>query len=79
MTLISAAGLSGAYFDLCFLAGLRADWLDDITVVTPDFLIIHLQATLIPASHMDVGVLIFTDVLEVHDFIPEVKQADAGF
>lgn len=31
-----------AYFDLSLLAGLRADRLDDVAAVTPDFLVIHL-------------------------------------
>lgn len=63
-----------AYFDLSLLAGLGADRLDDVTVVTPDFLVIYLQAALIPAAHMDVGKPIFPDLLEVHDFISGDKK-----
>lgn len=59
-----------AYFDLSLLAGLGAHRLDDVTVVTPDFLIVDSQATLIPAANVDVGKAVFPDLLEVHDFIP---------
>lgn len=62
-----------AYFDLRLLAGLGAHRLDDVTVVTPDFLIVHLQATLVPAPHVDVSILLLAYVFEVHDFIPGVK------
>lgn len=58
-----------AYFDLSLLAGLGADRLDDVTVVTPDFLIVDSQATLIPAANVDVGEPVFPDLLKVHDFI----------
>lgn len=58
-----------AYFDLSLLAGLGADRLDDVTVVTPDFLIVDSQATLIPAANVDVGKPVFPDLLEVHNFI----------
>lgn len=60
----------GAYFDLSLLAGLRADRLDDLAAVTPDLPVIHLQAALIPAPHVDVRVLVLADELEVHDFVP---------
>lgn len=58
-----------AYFDLSLLAGLGADRLDDVTVVTPDLLIVDSQATLIPAADVDVGKPLFPDLLKVHDFI----------
>lgn len=59
-----------AYFDLSLQAGLGADRLDDFAVVTPDFLIVDSQATLIPAANVDVCEPIFPNLLEVHDFIP---------
>ena len=62
--------MSCAYLDLGLLAGLRADRLDEVTVVTPDLRVVHLQASLIPASHVDVSILLLAYVLEVHDFIP---------
>lgn len=58
-----------AYFDLSLLAGLGADRLDDVTAVTPDFLVVDPQAALIPAAHVDVGEAVLPDRLEVHDFI----------
>lgn len=58
-----------AYFDLSLLAGLGADRLDDVTAVTPDFLVVDPQAALIPAAHVDVGEPVLPDRLEVHDFI----------
>lgn len=58
-----------AYFDLSLLAGLGADRLDDVTVVTPDFLVVDPQAALVPAAHVDVGKPVLPDLLEVHDFI----------
>lgn len=77
----SACWCPAPYFDLSLLAGLGADRLDDVTVVTPDFLIVDPQATLIPAANVDVGESVFSDLLEVHDFIPggggEIYFADA--
>lgn len=58
-----------AYFDLSLLTRLRADRLDGVTVVTPDFLVVDPQAALIPAAHVNVCEAILSDLLEVHDFI----------
>lgn len=71
MTLLNFECCSWCYLDLSLLAGLGAEGSDDVTVVTPDFLIIHLQTTLIPTSHWDVRVHVSASLLEVHDFIPE--------
>lgn len=55
--------------DLSFIAGLAADRLNDAVFVRPDFVIVYLQAAVVPAAHVSVVVIVFSHLLKVHDHI----------
>lgn len=60
--------------DLSFSAGFAAHGLDNCIFIGPDFIVINLQARVVPAANVNVVVVVLAHLLEIHDFIP----ADGG-
>lgn len=58
------------HLDLALVTGLAAHRFDDGAAVGPDLIIVDLQATVVPTTHIDVVVIILTHLLKVHDLVP---------
>lgn len=62
--------VSPSYLNLSFITGFTADRLDDCIFVGPNFIIIYLQASVVPAANVNVVVVVLPHLFEIHDFIP---------
>lgn len=59
-------------------AGLAAHRLDDCIFVGPDFIVVNLQASVVPAAHVNVVVIVLAHLLKIHDFIPADEGGISG-
>lgn len=60
--------------DLSFSAGFAAHRIDKCVFVRPDFIVVNLQASVVPAAYVNVVVVVLAHLLKIHYFIP----ADEG-
>lgn len=71
-------GIDGSVWDtdldLSFSAGLTANWLNDAVFIWPDFVIIYLQAAVVPAAHVSVVIVVFPHLFKVHDYVTTHTQ-----
>lgn len=64
-----------SYLNLSFVAGFTADWLDNRIFGGPNFIIIYLQASVVPTANINVVVVVLSHLFEIHYFIPVDKKA----
>lgn len=64
-----------AYLNLPFITGFTADGFNDGVFAGPDFIIIYLQATIIPTTNVHIVKVVLPHLLKIHYFISVKKKA----